>query len=527
MSRIRGGNNSTEIRISSNKVGAFVEKIDLFIPFNSNAMDRFSDRIDDNTIIIGDSSFINQKYKNGSYTVVEIPVLEMMKEIGSTKSLNIIVFGLLSKLFRFNEIIVKELLVSAFQNYKPAVLDINVTAVTFGIRAAEDIINAKKINLPSIEMSDANNDILMDGSESITLGGIAGGCNFISSYPMSPGTGVLVNFAKYSKDFRIIVEQAEDEICAINMAIASWYAGGRAMVTTSGGGFALMAEGLSLAGATESPVVIHVGQRPGPATGLPTKTEQGDLLFSLFAGHGEFPRVIFAPGDISQGFSITQRAFYIADKYQVPAIILSDQFFLDSVQTAPDFNFYDDFAHNHIVESDESYKRYKITDKVISPRAIPGNGKGIVCVDSDEHDEGGYISENDIVRVDQSNKRMSKHDLLIDEALAPELYGPDDYKHLLVSWGSNLHCIREAINLSDRNDVAHLHFSQIYPLHRETINFLNKSETSVIIENNYTSQFSMLIQIQTGYTFDHKQLKYNGMPFSVEEISKVIKSLPG
>ncbi len=522
MSRIRGGNNSTSIRISSRKIAAFVNRIDIFIPFNANAINRFSKRITKDTLIFGDSEFIN----DNTYDVIEVPLQKISKEAGGKKSLNIIVFGLLVGLFNLKEEISKDLVLSLFQNSDELVLKNNLNAISLGINSAKEIIDQKNVRLPDLDLFCDNNEIIMDGSDSITLGGIAGGCNFISSYPMSPGTGVLVDFAKYSKDFNIIVEQAEDEICAINMAIASWYAGGRAMVTTSGGGFALMAEGLSLAGAIESPVVLHVAQRPGPATGLPTRTEQGDLLFSLFAGHGEFPRVIFAPGDISQGFSLAQRSFYIADKYQVPVIILTDQFFLDSMQTTPDFTISENMNKNIIIKSDEKYKRYKITDDKISPRGIPGYGNGIVCIDSDEHDEGGYITEDFIMREKQNHKRMSKFNLLQKETLPPDLYGSANYKYLLVSWGSNLHCIREAIDLSKRDDIGLLHFIQLYPLHEDTLDYLNKAEKTIIIENNYTSQFSLIIQMLTAFKFDDKILKYNGMPFSVEEITDVISGLP-
>ena len=189
---------------------------------------------------------------------------------------------------------------------------------------------------------------------------------------MSPSTDVLVNFAKYSEEFGIVVEQAEDEICAVNMAVASWYAGGRAMVTTSGGGFALMTEGLSLAGATESPLVIHLGQRPGPATGMPTRTEQGDLLFALFAGHGEFPRIIYAPGNYSQGFDLTRKAFFMADKYQVPVMVLTDQFFLDSNGTVTGVEIDGPMSVNNIVATDGGYRRYRVTESGISPTGDSG-----------------------------------------------------------------------------------------------------------------------------------------------------------
>ncbi len=340
---------------------------------------------------------------------------------------------------------------------------------------------------------------------------------------MSPSTDVLVNFAKYSEEFGIVVEQAEDEICAVNMAIASWYAGGRAMVTTSGGGFALMTEGLSLAGAIESPLVIHVGQRPGPATGMPTRTEQGDLLFALFSGHGEFPRIIYAPGNFSQGFDLTRKAFHMADKYQVPVILLTDQYFLDSYGTIPGVKIDNSMSANIIMETDSGYRRYQLTESGISPRGIPGYGTGIVCLDSDEHDEGGYITEDFTVRVAQVNKRMRKLQSMDPDSIPPDLYGPDDYRFLIVSWGSTLNGILEAINASGRSDIALLHYSQVYPLHEDTKKYLERARFTAIVENNYASQFGTLIRMHTGFEFNRKILKYNGMPFSVEELAEEFK----
>ncbi|MDA3810762.1 MAG: 2-oxoacid:acceptor oxidoreductase subunit alpha, partial [Spirochaetaceae bacterium] len=204
---------------------------------------------------------------------------------------------------------------------------------------------------------------------------------------MSPGTSVFTAMATYSKEAGILIEQAEDEIAAVNMAVAGWYAGARPIVSTSGGGFALMSEGMSLAGMTETPLVIHIAQRPGPATGLPTRTEQGDLNLALHAGHGIFARAIYAPGTTQKAFELAFRAFNHADQYQIPVIILTDQYFVDTYYDTPEFDLEKIKVEKHMVETDDNYRRYKITDSGISPRGIPGFGTGFVCSDSDEHDE--------------------------------------------------------------------------------------------------------------------------------------------
>ena len=200
---------------------------------------------------------------------------------------------------------------------------------------SDELVRTGKLQIDLARHNEIKDDILIDGVEALAMGAVAGGCNFLSFYPMSPSTAVAVLLAEHSKEFGIIVEQAEDEISAMNMVIGAWYAGARGLASTSGGGFALMVEGLSLAGMIESPMVVHIGQRPGPATGLPTRTEQGDLLFALYSGHGEFPRIILAPGTIEDCFYLAQKAFDLADQYQVPVFILTDQYLLESHYNIP------------------------------------------------------------------------------------------------------------------------------------------------------------------------------------------------
>jgi 2-oxoglutarate ferredoxin oxidoreductase subunit alpha len=286
-----------------------------------------------------------------------------------------------------------------------------------------------------------------------------------------------------------------------------------------------MVEGLSLTGMIESPMVVHIGQRPGPATGLPTRTEQGELLFALYAGHGEFPRTIFAPGTIEDCFYLAQKSFDLADRYQVPVFILTDQYLLESHYNIPSLDPARIPLQKHFVETKQGYKRYELTEAGLSPRGIPNFGKGLVVLDSDEHDEEGHITEDLDLRTQMVNKRFKKLDLLMKDVIAPELVGPKDYKTLIIGWGSTYHIIKEALQRLGRDDTALLHFKQVYPLHPNTIAYLQKAKRRVIIENNGTGQFSQLIRLQTGFNMDQKILKYNGLPFSVEELEEQLKSV--
>jgi 2-oxoglutarate ferredoxin oxidoreductase subunit alpha len=525
MSRIRGGNNSTQIRVSSQRVASYTKRIDIFVPIHAGAMERFHDRISNETVIVGQRDHIETSYLEGHYPIIEIQLADMAKKAGGEIYTNVILLGVFSGLFYVEEQLVERVLKDFFTTGDEEKIKKNLNAAKIGYESGTRLLQPGQASI-SIERSEnVKHELLMNGIDAVGMGGLAGGCNFVSSYPMSPSTAVLGFFAGRAKEFGVVVEQAEDEISAVNMAIGSWYSGGRALVTTSGGGFALMVEAVSLAGCIESPLVIHLGQRPGPATGLPTRTEQADLELVLYAGHGEFPRVILAPGTIQQGFFLTRQAFYLADKYQVPVFILTDQHFLESKYNIEGIDVSMVLDQHYIVKTAKDYKRYAISDSGISPRGIPGFGDGRVRLDSDEHEEEGFITEDARMRIAMVQKRLRKLDALKEEILPPEFIGPKDYQHLIVGWGSTRHAIAEALDMFDRKDIAFLHFSQVYPLALETEQLLSKARKKIVVENNATCQFGKLIKLSTGIEFDEKILKYDGMPFMPEEILEALKGV--
>ena len=519
MSRIRGGTNSTEIRMSSEDVCASVSRIDILIPLNEGAIQHVEKRISTQTVILADKEAIGEDFDQTKHKFIDVPFTKTASEIGDKIYSNVVAAGVIARLFRIELQTVIEFVGKFFSDKSGDVVQKNLAAAKAGYELSEDLQNSTGIGFNVNKDTNVKDQILLSGTEAVALGSIAGGCNFISAYPMSPSTGVLAFLAKHAKDFSIIAEQAEDEIAAINMAIGAWYAGARAMVTTSGGGFALMTEGLSLAGMLESPIVIHLAQRPGPATGLPTRTEQADFELALYAGHGEFPRIILAPGKVEDGFYLTQKAFNLADKYQVPVFILTDQYFIDSYYNTACLDLSDINIEKHIVKTNVNYKRYKLTANGISPRGIPGLGQGLVVVDSDEHDEAGHITEDLDLRKRMVNKRLSKLELLKNEIIPPELTGPQDYEDLVVCWGSTYNVVKEAVENLSKENIAVLHFKQVYPLPNETVKYLQKARNIIIVENNATSQFSNLIKLHTGIDIKNKILKYNGLSFYVEELT--------
>ncbi|PHJ12135.1 2-oxoacid:ferredoxin oxidoreductase subunit alpha, partial [Fervidobacterium sp. SC_NGM5_G05] len=379
-----------------------------------------------------------------------------------------------------------------FKKKSEEVIKANVNAALKGYEIGKEL--DLRIEIKSDQR--VKNQILMNGSEAVAKGAIAGGCNFISSYPMSPATTVFTELSRLSPQYGILVDQAEDEIAAANMAIAAWYAGARAMVSTSGGGFALMTEAISLSGMIETPIVVHLGQRPGPATGLPTRTEQGDLNLVLYAGHGDFPRIIYAPGNLCEAYQLSAKAFNVADKYQVPVFVLTDEYFLDSfynVQDMPEVK-----VERYIVKTDENYRRYEITEDGISPRGIPGYGKGLVRVDSDEHDEYGHITESEEVRIKMVDKRLRKLNKILDDFVEPKLFGDTNYEYLVVSWGSTQHIIKEAVEKLGNEKIAVLHFSQVYPIAPHVKGYFEKAKKVIFVEQNATGQFANLLKLELG-----------------------------
>jgi 2-oxoglutarate ferredoxin oxidoreductase subunit alpha len=268
--------------------------------------------------------------------------------------------------------------------------------------------------------------------------------------------------------------------------------------------------------------VVHLAQRPGPATGLPTRTEQGDLQLAVNAGHGEFPRIILAPGTPEDAFYLTQKSFNMADKYQVPVIILTDQFFLDSSYSSDPPRLGEIINKKYFVETSRDYKRYKITSDGFSPRGIPGWGEGVVGADSDEHDEEGHITEDLNLRVKMVKKRLHKKlEVIRSESIPPDFHGEGDYKVLALSWGSNYYVLKEAIEKIGIEEVSMLNFRQVYPVNTDVKDYLMRAEKLVLIENNATSQFGKILEMETGFKVpsNNTLLSFNGLPFPLERVT--------
>lgn len=528
-SRIRGGHNWFQIRVSDRQVLAPVETTDILIALDKESASHLKE-LAKNSITIFDSTFVQIEPKQG--LKCDIPLEKIAKEAGGTKQMsNTVAVGAVLGILELDINALFDLIRESFGAKGKEIAEANIKVAQAGYNFTYRKIPGNKLS--SLKDISGAKKMLIGGSEAVALGALAAGCKFISAYPMSPSTGIMTYLASKEDEFGIVVEQSEDEIASINIALGASFSGVRAMTASSGGGFALMAEGLSLLGMTETPLVIVDAQRPGPATGLPTRTAQEDLEYVIFTGHGESPRAVLAPRTIEDAFYETVKAFNLAQEYQIPVIILSDQFIADSLLTIDNLDIDSIKIEKHILSNEASkdikdYKRYQITKSGISPRALPGNPYGLVVADSDEHDEEGHITEDvDYTRPEMVKKRNRKNIGLLKEMSPPLKYGPKDAKNILVGWGSTYGSLKEAVDIlnSDNGRVGLVHFNEVWPLNKKYFDFLDTAKFVCVAENNFRGQFAHLIAATTGKIIENRMNKFNGLPFSALEIVREYKKI--
>ncbi len=531
-SRIRGGHNIFQIRISQDTITAMADRVDILIALNRKTIDLHLSELHNKSIVVYDGEKIKDLAKEKG-RFISIPMNRLAMESGGTILANTVAVAAVLGVLGYERKSLEQYLGSFFRKKGERVIEQNLQAAQKGYKEGVRICEEKGGCAFHIQPLSSQGKMLITVNEAIALGALAAGCKFYTAYPMTPSTGILTYMASKADLFGVVVEQAEDEIAAINMAIGASFAGVRAMTGTSGGGFSLMVEGLSLTAMTETPVVIFLGQRPGPATGLPTRTEQAELKFSIFAGHGEFPRLILAPGNPEDAFYLTAHAFNMAEKFQIPVIILSDQYLADcyfTLDKALDPSRIS--IDRHLLSSEElqqmegDYKRHAFTEEGISPRAFPGQSFQLVMTDSDEHDECGHIIEDRDTRNKEVEKRIKKWKIMRHDMLSPSFYGHLRARNLLICWGSTWGIVSEALNkLQDKGkDIAMLHFRQLWPFPvKQVMDSLTNRDRLFCIENNATGQLADLIRSKTGILIDRKICQANGRPFLAQYLADSIE----
>lgn len=525
-SRIRGGHNFYQVRLSDKPVTASRDSIDILIALDKESIQRHGDELTEGGRIVYDSTALKEKHD--ALHFLDIPFENLALENGGNKIMsNTVAIGAVLGMLEMDMDVLHRIFEDTFGKKGEDIIKGNVKAAEAGRNYAVKKCESCSFSVGVKGSFPLHSKMLIAGNDAIGLGAVASGLKFYTAYPMTPSTGIMNYIAGKEAEYGIIVEQAEDEISAINMALGASFAGVRTMTGTSGGGFALMTEGLSLAGMTETPLVIALAQRPGPATGFPTRTEQGDLQFALYAGHGEFPRVIFAPGTPEQAFYLTNKAFGIAEKYQVTVIIITDQYLADSEWTFDAFDlskihYSDQRMRGHAMQELHEYRRHAFTESGVTPMGVPGDSTHLVVTDSDEHDENGHIVEDAETRMKMLDKRLFKKMPHIKEEIAPPaFYGDNDPEIVLTGWGSTYGVLKEAVDLlSGAGKAALLHFSEIYPFPEtekfDYLTILKNASLTFCIENNSTGQFARLVKAETGYDFRVRINRYDGRPFSVD-----------
>lgn len=446
----------------------------------------------------------------------------------SSQSKNMVALGYATAFFNLDLSILTASIAKAFSKKSETVIQENQKAAELGYKAnPKRFEKTLKLEKPTY----LPNQIFLTGNDALSLGAIAGGMKFFAAYPMTPATSILHFLASKAKKANLAVRHAEDEIGVINMALGTAFNNVRSMVATSGGGFSLMTEALGLAGVTETPIVIVNAMRPGPATGMPTWTGQGDLLFVIHAAQDEFPRIVLAPGDPQEAFVLTKLAQNLAEKYQLPIIILTDKYLAESYFTfdKPESQ-HQNQRYNLADTSQEGnqtpFNRYCVTKTGISPRTLPGQSGGIHLANSYEHDSLGYATEESTTRTEQVNKRNLKITTLLSDPqmVQPTLYGPQTASQTLISWGSNKGAILQA--LKSLPDTNFIHFSWMFPFPKnQFLNLIKSAKKLITLEQNSTGQLNQLIKQQTGIKIDSQILKYDGRPFFPEEINTNLKAL--
>jgi 2-oxoglutarate ferredoxin oxidoreductase subunit alpha len=539
-SLIRGGHNFYVARVDDQKVYSQGDYIDLLIALNAETVMLHKDELVPGGGIIYDQDDItldSETLRRRDLELYPIPLKNIVRKELKERPImkNTLALGSAMALLDYDPNLLEGVLSDTF---KAEVAESNIRAARTGYEYIKE--NFTETFEYRLEKKDAtgNEKIILSGNEAIGLGAIKAGCKFYVAYPMTPSTGVLHFMAANERNSEMIVMQPEGEIAAINMAAGAAFAGVRAMTATSGGGFCLMSEGLGMTGMTETPVVIMVAQRTGPSTGLPTYTSQGDLRFIIHASQGEFPRVVIAPGDTEECFYETMRAFNYAEKYQIPVILLTDKYLVESQMSLEPFE--EDrvkIERGNLImgkfSEEEEYKRHKITETGISPRAIPSTKGAFVRTNADEHDEHGLTTEDPAITIKMIDKRLRKLDYLAKELEdrsvdTTKFYGPEEAEATLVSWGSTKGPIMEAMKLLERDNIAVNYLQIVYLLPLPTSKVekaLSESRKTVAIESNKTSQLSSLIREHLLRDVDHKILKYDGRPFNPGYLAQRIKEV--
>lgn len=519
-SRIRGGHNFTQFRLSTEPVHTWEQKIDVLVALDKVTVDQHRQDLKENGVVIYSPEIQGETIDEPNF--VAVPFIQVAEDLEQPKVMaNAVAAGAIWALLDDDLGVLHTIFAAMFSSKGDDIVEGNKKVSQAGYDLVREALDEREKPTKPEQVAER---FLIAGNPALASGALAAGVKFMSAYPMTPSTGVTEFIAGHAKECAVVMEQAEDEISAMNMVVGAAYAGVRAMTATSGGGFALMTEAMGFAAAAEISVVVIDAQRPGPSTGLPTRTEQGDLLYGFGMSSGDFPRAILAPGDPVEAFYLMGHAFNLADKYQMPVVVMSDQHLADSYETVEPFDL-DKVVidRGELVSGEEAgadYKRFALTESGISPRLLPGNGPGLTVAAGDEHDEAGHLVESAEERLAMMEKRMAKMKLVEEEALAPVVFGDDDPELVLIAWGSTKGALRETVDILQEQGkkVKGVHINQVFPFSKELEPILNGPGTKYVVESNYSGQLQKLLGMEFAWKPDGSVRRYDGRPLGPDYI---------
>lgn len=518
-SLVRGGHNTCQISFSQDKVFAPHHQVDFLFSLVPGHWNQHLNEFSASTLIFSEEELSKKDIKKGKF--LSLPFKTLANEIGSAQVVNTISLGVAAYLFNFDLEITKTIVCGFYKNF----CDLNARAIDSGYNYAKENFSKYKLNLKHQKTTQKIS--FFEGNESFSIGFLAGKGDFYCAYPMTPSTGALHYLASKQEAYpNLRVIHAEDEIGVANMAVGAAFAGSRAAVGTSGGGYALMNEAVSLCGITEIGVVFYLVSRPGPATGIPTYTSQGDLLYAIYSGHGEFPKIVLAPGDIDESFEMGYQSLNLAAKIQTPVIVVSDKFLGESNTSTKDLTKlkvkvdYGDIEKTPTPE----FKRYQFTKNGISSRIIPGTKDGQFLANSYEHDEFGFATEDGKLAQKMFEKRNSKNKLALKLVPKANFFGNKNAKKLIISWGSTKGPILEALKtIKNSSDYAFLQIKTLWPINPDIKKIIDGFKEVIVFENNGLAQMVTVLKSQFDFNPQKIYLKYDGRPFFPEEIIKYLK----
>ena len=530
-SLIKGGHQTGQVYADFTAANCQQRRLDVLVLFHEKSLPLHLAELDENSILVINAKSIDiSKYPELKSKVICLPFNQIARQAAGNKMVaNMVALGISSCLLGLDLKILAQVVQAEFADNKEMIVK-NLAAINQACKEVQTLMRANGIAPLKNILPQADEQILLTGNEAVGLGAIAAGLQYYSAYPMTPASGLLHYLAAKQESYPLVVKHSEDEIGAINQALGASFAGVRSMTGSSGGGFALMVEALSMAGVAELPLVILEAMRQGPATGLPTWTSQADLNFIINAGHGDFTKVVLTPASVQEHYDLSRQAFYLAEKYQLPVFVLSDKYLLESHQTMTKPENTSNERYSMLTENPaapEQYLRYLDSDSGISPRAIPGLSEAIQLCNSYDHDQAGFATEDQVLTKQAVDKRLKKLSTLVEELPQPQIFGAkvESAKQILISFGSTTNVLLELYRQLSASKspllekISFIHLPCVAPFPKKALAFLAQSSAAVFtVEGTATGQLAQLIKQNIGRQELTALLRYDGRPFYTQDL---------